>query len=117
MQERHDEQQVGAPEMNPADEPAQVDAVLDEVDARVGGRRVACSIWVVIDAKEESRDELDGDEHPGQPAEVAVEHGRVVRNAAVQLGVYGLDEWKAVVEPTDDRCLKPQPRPSLKRFG
>src|SRR5437667_6833410 len=116
MQERRYEQQVGAPEMNPADEPAQVDAVLDEVDARVGGRRGACPIRLVVDAKEESRDELHGDQHPGQPAEVAVESGRVVWNAAIQFGVYRLDAGEALVEPSSARCAKSQPRPSLERF-
>src|SRR5438132_10460260 len=113
MQERRYEHQVGAPEMNPADEPAQVDAVLDEVDARVGGRGGARSIRLVVDAKEESRDELHGDQHPGQAAEVAVESGRVVWNAAIQFGVYRLDEGEALVQPSYDRCLKPNQGPPL----
>src|SRR5438094_9035895 len=92
MQERRYEQQVGAPEMNPAAEPAQVDAVLDEVDARVGGRGGACHIRLVVDAKEESRDELHGDQHPRQPAEVAIGRGRVVWYVAIQFGFYRLVE-------------------------
>ena len=88
--------------MDAAHEPTQVRRVLDEADARVGRRGVPGAIGHVVDAEQETRDELDGDEDEGDATEIAIGRRGVVGNAVLELALDRLHNPEALIEPRDD---------------
>ena len=89
VQEEHADQQVGAPDVDGTDEPAEIDLRHDRADAleRLVGRRL------VIERQQDSRGHLDAEQKQGHPAQKIEDRGAV--DGDVLLGRQRL----GVVEP------------------
>src|SRR6266568_70673 len=105
MEQHHEDQDVGAPEVDATNQPAEIHVVLDEEHARIRGRRIPASVWDVIDGKKNPGQQLQDDEDEHHPAEAVVEGVGEVGNALVHRLVDRLRKRIALVEPVDDRKL------------
>src|SRR6266568_7545691 len=105
MDQDHDDQEVGAPEMNAADQPTEVHAVLDELHARVSRGWIPGRVGDVVEREQHAGQELEDDQDEDHPAEAVVEGVGEVRDTLVESFVDGFGERVALVEPVDNRHL------------
>src|SRR5450759_4271839 len=85
--------------MDAANQPPQVNRVLDEDHAGVREGRISASGRDVVDGQQDSGQELQNDQDEDHPAEAVVEGVGEVGDALVHRLVDGFGEWIAFVEP------------------
>src|SRR5438477_12054722 len=101
MEQDHEDQDVGAPEVDSSNEPTQVNRVLDEEHAVVGSGRISSRIRNVIDRQENLGDELQDDDDEHHPAKAVVEGVGEVRDARVHRFVNSLGIGMTRINVTD----------------